>query len=294
MECGATPEVVNLLIVAYWDGIIAYDQSGRTPLDILDCGEMLARDEHLVVFESLQRCHTAYTDFQQRADEEMTELQSKHNSAFLALQQQHDEEIKSEHIKQDEIRQQVKALEAKVEDIRKGIKDRDAKIEHYKSLERQWKDHTKELDDTVAELGQQLKSEIESVEALVLTVEEKDEEIAKRDVTIETLSNDLRKIVALQERDVAESLVAAERSMRAMVSNQIALQNKLIGQKNGLKTLLQQRGIALLPTPEASTSSESDEKKLDQAEEEIDTVEAANAAAAAALSALQSPKRMAV
>ena len=282
------------MIVTYWDGIIAYDQSGRTPLDILDCGEMLAREEHLVVFESLQRCHTAYTDFQKRAEEEITELQNKHNSAFLALQQQHDEEIKSERVKQDEIRQQVKALEEKIEDIQKGIKDRDAKIEHYKDLERQWEGHTKELDDTVAELGQQLRLEIENVEALVVTLEEKDEEIAKRDLTIETLSNDLRNIVALQERDVAESLVAAERSMRAMVSNQIALQNKLIGQKNGLKTLLQQRGIALLPMPEASTASESDEKKMDQAEEEIDTMEAANAAAAAALSALQSPKRMAV
>ena len=293
VECGATPEVVNLLIVTYWDGIVAYDQSGRTALDILNSGEMLAREEHLVVFESLQRCHAAYTNFQKRAEEEMNALKNEHEEASLAVKKQHEKEIEKERTKQDEIRQQVKALESKIRDIRKGIDERDATIENYRALELQWKSHTKELDDTVGELGQQLRSEIESVEALVLTVEEKDQQIAKRDRRIELLSDDFRKIVELQDSEIAESVTTAERSMRAMVSSQIALQNQLIGQKNGLKSLLKQRGIELLPDHAKASLSDSDEKKVDHGEE-IDTAEAANAAAAAALSALQAPKRMAV
>jgi hypothetical protein len=52
------PEVVNLLVAAHWLGITAVDQSGRTPLEILNDTE-IAMEDHKVVFDSSTRSQTA-------------------------------------------------------------------------------------------------------------------------------------------------------------------------------------------------------------------------------------------
>ena len=106
VECGAAPEVVNLLIVANWEGIVECDQSGRTPVDILSSSDLLAQEDHRVVHESLTRCYAAYTSFQKAALEEQSAIKKKHKATFSAVKRRHEEELKREHEKQDEIRQQ--------------------------------------------------------------------------------------------------------------------------------------------------------------------------------------------
>jgi chromosome segregation ATPase len=226
VECGAAPEVVNLLIVANWDGIITYDQSGRTPMEILDSTELLQQEDHRIVYESLVRCHTAYTNFQKASLEEQSAIKKKHMAKFCEVKRRHEDELKREVQKQNEIRGQVQDLEGNIGTLNEGIQLRDAKIASFHTDENMWKDRIQALDLSVSELKMDCRHENEMVKTLVKAVQDKDKEILNRDRKIQTLSNDLLDILAVQEDEIAFNLMETERSMRAMVSNQIALQKK--------------------------------------------------------------------
>ena len=101
----------------------------------------------------------------------------------------------------------------------------------------------------------------------------------------------VQNVVMIQEEEVASSLLETERSMRKMVSNQIALQKQLIGQTKGLKSLLVKRGIGVRTVAQTPNKSSQEEKDTHSTEEVMDTSKAASAVMAAAAAALQAPPK---
>jgi hypothetical protein len=85
VETGSTPKVIHLLLVAYMEGVVMRDNSGRTPLQV--CGENEYPDP--VVLESLERAtrnHDALLEQHARGiallkrekEEEIQELREVH------------------------------------------------------------------------------------------------------------------------------------------------------------------------------------------------------------------------
>lgn len=295
VECGAAPEVVNLLIVADWDGIIAYDQSGRTPMEILDSTELLEQEDHRIVYESLVRCHTTYTNFQKSALEEQSVIKKKHMAKFFELKRRHEDELKREQQNKNEIRCQVQHLDGRIEALNGGIKSRDAKIASFHAEEDVANDRIQALELLVSELKKDFRHENEMVKSLISAVQDKDKEILKRDRKIQTLSNDLLDILAVQEDEIAFKVMETERSMRAMVSNQIALQKKVVGQTEGLKDLLYMRGIpSRTNTANSFPSQAREEQKYHEMDEQVDDMNVASAVLGAAVAALQKPPQMTI
>lgn len=294
VECGAAPEVVNLLIVADWDGIIAYDQSGRTPMEILDSTELLEQEDHRIVYESLVRCHTAYyTNFQKAALEEQSAIKKKHMAKFCEVKRRHEDELKREQQKQNGIRGQVQHLEGKIETLNGGIQSRDAQIASFHAEENMRNDRIQALELLVSELKKDFRHENEMVKTLINAVQDKDKEILNRDRKIQTLSNDLLGILAVQEDEITFNLAETERRMRAMVSNQIALQKKVVGQTEGLKDLLYARGIASRThTTNSFPSQGREEQKCHEMGEQDDETNVASAVLGAAVTALQKPEQL--
>lgn len=293
VECGAAPEVVNLLIVADWDGIIAYDQSGRTPMEILDSTELLEQEDHRIVYESLVRCHTAYTNFQKAALEEQSAIEKKHMAKFCEARRRHEDELKREQQKQNEIRGQVQNLERKIETLNGGIQSRDTKIASFHAEENMSNDRIQALELLVSELKNDFMHENEMVKSLINAVQDKDEEILNRDRKIQTLSNDLLDTLAVQEDEIAGKLIETERSMRAMVRNQIALQKKVVAQTEGLKDLLSVRGIASRTNITKSFPGQGrEEQKSHEMNEQADETDVASAVLGAAVAALKKPPQV--
>jgi chromosome segregation ATPase len=288
VECGAAPEVVNLVIVANWSAIIAQDQSGRIPTEILDHMELLQLDEHRIVHESLTRCYTAYTRMLRVAQDEQSVIKRKHKAEFSSLARRHQQELKKELEKQDSLREEVRALESRIEDMKEVEHAKDHAIKKFNREKDMWFDQIKGLGEMIETLKQQINEEKNNVTSLMQTIREKDGEIRARDDKIETLSNDLRNVAIMHDDHVLATMIATEQSMRAMVSNQIALQKNITGQANGLKALLIARGISL-PDEELSVESadHAEEMKSLNQEEILDEAEASNAVMAAAVAALQ-------
>jgi chromosome segregation ATPase len=289
VESGAAPEVVNLIIVANWSAIVAQDQSGRDPTEILDTMELLQLDDYRIVHESLTRCYKAYTKMQKVAQEEQSAIKKQHKAEFSALTRRHHQEVKKEQDTQEEIRHEVRVLESRTEDMKEVERAKDHAIKKFHREKDMWIDQIESLGEMIKSLKEELSEEKNYVEALVIRIEGKDEDILSREDRIETLSNDLRNVAVMHDDQVMESLIATEHSMRAMVSNHIALQKNLSGQANGLKALLSARGIPLPEEELLESDTQGEEMKSPHQEETLDPAETASAVMAAAVAALQKP-----
>jgi len=289
VESGGAPEVVNLILVANWEGIVSRDNSGRTPVDILDqCGEAIPPEDHRFIHESLVRCRKTYLQLQQKFQEEQKDLQKKQDGQMSILEQQHQESLKQEHEKRTALVTDLGTREQTIEELIKFDQEKDALLLEANTEIASLRDEVDALTQMISKLRDELLQGLSHIDSLENELQEREKDIVNRDEFIECLAADLRAISAVHEHDVAESLQASETAMRAMVTSQITLQKQLTEQATNIKTLLNFRGIALPPeeTMESSSSSEQEEKD-EPVEPAVDCSEVALALKAAAFEALK-------
>ena len=126
---------------------------------------------------------------------------------------------------------------------------------------------------------QELGEEKTKVSELDVILKQKDASIKEKDERIDILADDLRNIAVMQETDIMESVMAAEKNMRSMVSGQIALQKTLTMQANGLNALLDARGIDKEPIRSRQGEVQEEEKEGTYRETVIDLKTTSNALA---------------
>ena len=292
VDKACAPEVVNLIIVANWEAIVAQDQAGRTPLNILDHTELLEIEVNKVIFESLKRCHKTYMELQRVAREEKAALMRKEKAKSNAVSTKHQKEMKAEQLKLTKAKQEIEKLKTETASFRAFAEEKDHETQKHILAKTRYMETIRDLKAKEAVLHRQLESERTQIKLLSFKLEERDEEIQRKTTKIEVLSKDLKSISLSNETVIMDSLMEAEQSMRSMVSTQIALQKLLSSKSEGLKTLLTQRGIEI-PDARALEGDEAREEKSDGDEDphdppEIDDAAASAAMMAAATAALQS------
>jgi chromosome segregation ATPase len=283
VESGAAPEVVNLVLVANWSGIVARDNSGRTPMDILAQGELLLLDDYRIVYESLMRCHKTYVDIQQKAQDEKTEIKKKHNGQMTTLQRQHQEVLKQETEKFTVLMMHLEAREVEIDQMKKIGAAKDTLLSEAHNEIVSWKREVHSLTATISTLQDELANYLKHIDTLEHELQEREKDIDGRDEFIDRLSNDLREISAVHEQEISESVLATEMAMRAMVSSQIVLQKHLSEQGSNITSLLRIRGIDCLPDQKSDSADNCQEEKE---EHPHDCGEVAASLKAAAMSAL--------
>lgn len=285
VDKACAPEVVNLIIVSNWGGIVAQDQAGRTPLDIIDRSELMQFEDYRIVYDSLFRCHKTYMEVQKAAQEEQASLKRKQKATFSAVSKRHQEEIRSEHDKQAKLRDDIEELKQELASMKDVNKAKDHQIKKHQKERQRWMDSVRDLENKVAGFSRELESEKGQIKVLLYKIEQKEQEIHDKETKIEVLSKDLRSVAVSNQTDVLECLAETEQSMRTMVSSQIALQKMLAEKSKDLNSLLKQRGI---PLPDvAKIEDENQEEKKSESDSEVESEQANAAMMAAAFAALQ-------
>jgi len=290
VDKACAPEVVNLIIVANWNAVVAEDRAGRTPLDMIDQIESLQTEGNQVIFESLKRCHKTYMEIQRAAREEKASLIRKQKAKSNAVSKLHQVELNAEHVKQTTMMEDIKKLKMEVNSMRELTKDKDHKIQKNILARNRFMVTITELEAKEAGQQRELEAERARIKVLLFRIEQKEEEIQRKDTKIDVLSKDLKSIVVSNETDVMESLMETEQSMRSMVSTQIALQKLLNSKSKGLKTLLKQRGIAVpdVHKPQPPELHQEEESIPDDDDgDDVHDAAASAAMMAAAMAALQ-------
>ncbi|KAL7576065.1 hypothetical protein ACA910_000849 [Epithemia clementina (nom. ined.)] len=287
VECGAPPEVVNLLVVTHWHGIMATDQSGRTPLEILQDSEMLAMEDHQVVFESLTRSQETYQTILEEHQEEIKGIKVRHAAGLVAIRQQHDEDLQQEQEQQEKLLAEVERLKTFVDD---------AKISNKKDLDQiQQLTQAVSIEKTnLAQLQEQLNVEIAAgvqkatrVAKLEQEVASKNKEIAALKSQVQDLQGDLQRIAGWQQDVLARQINNTEESMQTMVEQFVGLVDLLSNQGQRMASVLKSRNITPPPPKPKQSSRKKDEKKESESALEPLDEDTLNNIAAAASNALQ-------
>jgi len=286
VDKACAPEVVNLIIVANWKSIIAQDQAGRTPLDIIDQTELLELESNRIIFESLKRCHQTYMEIQKAAHDEKSALVRKQKATADMVSKEHQEELKREHGIQAKLEEDIEELKMQIKDRDGLIKAKDRQLHKHVLAKKKWIETIGELEAAKADQYQELENNKTQFKDLFLEIDRKEEEIQRKNKKIDVLSKDLWTIALSNESDVFDSLIATEQSMRTMVSNQIALQKLLNSKSEGLKTILKQRGITI-PDVDIQNAPETHDENVILDDDDIHEEAATNAMMAAAIAALQ-------
>ncbi|KAG7352111.1 hypothetical protein IV203_008159 [Nitzschia inconspicua] len=284
VDKACAPEVVNLIMVSNWGGIVAQDQAGRTPLDIIDRSELMQFEDYRIVYDSLSRCHKAYMQVQKAAQEEQAALKRKQKATFNAVSKRHQEEIRIEQEKHSKLLDAMEELKQQMESMKEVSTAKDHQIKKHQKERQRWLETTRDLEMKVAGLNRELESEKGQIKVLVRKIEQKEQEINDKERKIEVLSEDLRNIAVSNNTDIMECLAETEKRMRTMVSSQIALQQLLAKKSKDLRSLLKQRGIS---SPDAKGPDEIQDEKKTESDLEVENEQANAAMMAAAIAALQ-------
>lgn len=284
VDKACAPEVVNLIIVANWNAIVARDHAGRTALDIITHDEMLIFDSTKVVFENLKRCHETYMAIQKSVRDEKTILIRKQTAQTHLLTTRHQEELKKKEAQNVKLLKETELLKNQIKYTADQTQEKDEAFQKHVIVHKKCVQTIVELEEKVAQQNAALEREKALAKELQRKLKQKEKEIQSKNLQIDTLSNDLQNVVTSNETEILDSLIQTEQSMREMVSAQIALQKLMASKSEGLKSILTQRGIDI-PQKQTVAEEKEEEKSLEEQDGFVVDGEVINAAMVAAATA---------
>mmetsp|Transcript_7720 Transcript_7720/g.11098 ORF Transcript_7720/g.11098 Transcript_7720/m.11098 type:complete len:439 (-) Transcript_7720:71-1387(-) len=296
VECGATPEVINLLLLSNWHAIRVEDNSGRTALQILEEGQetsVLMQDDIQVVRECLQRSYDALLSIERSWKKRWDQREMQHKEQLGAVKKVHDQAI----IVEKNVQMKIKNdLESK-KNIIDGLKsDRfqlekiiQEKSEKEKIFTREIEKRDTQIED-LQEMQENLQGEMQSFQK---SMAEKDKTVRRLKKNIQTLSNDLAQItIDHDDQLIVSAYSQLDADMKALRRSQKLMAKQLSTQSKGLHGILKARGIKLAPQEDETDMK--NEQVATVPEEEVveevkpmNTAEVVNNIATAALAALQ-------
>jgi hypothetical protein len=257
VECGASPGVVNLLAVSHWRGCHTTDQSGRTPLDVLQENDMLLDPiEHDAVVAALQSSAAAYQEIVSEHSHELASMQDEHAMGLQAVRQQHDEDLQEEQEKQEILLEEIASLQQELSLAQSVSAIQQVELQQLKQTERAWLDHVEHLQTESASWREAYLREQQSVKDLRSIVSERDRQaivLADRIVDLQTCIQRMTRwhqtTVRTQLRNVMLSFTTATEQLSVFSTT-------LHDHEEDLQTLLVDMGgseeIDTVPTPSDS------------------------------------------
>jgi len=259
--CGAAPEVVNLIVVANWEGIATRDKSGRTPIEIWDeTDELLVDDDHQVVFQSLSRCHSTYSRLQSDWQNKIDTLQKQHENAIRAMANKHAAEMDRQAQEMAVLETERNKLSQSLEMLTQENTEQGEKIDEFAQVERTWLERVDTLTKHVELLQREKAEEQENVEALHQLVEDKDKEIQTLSTKARKLTTDMQHINGWYEA-TENGLAETQANLQKMVDSYVEVHGKLAKERQQMRKLMIKRGIEI---PPQSTGAEMQQQQQQQ------------------------------
>lgn len=292
VECGSPPEVVNLLVVAHWHGILKTDQSGRTPRAILlDSDGMLDLEDHKVVYESLLRSEDTYQIILQQHEQQVKTLQQRHASGILAMEQDHAADLKRQAEKYSKLQEQLKRSQML---LRASELSDTHNVEKLQEQDRQaaiWQERVENLQEDLSQQICEMEEEQEMVRHLQQVLQQKNEHIEQLQNQVATLQGDLQSVVAWNDQVLQKKVQQTETKLQLFVREFLQLRDLQGERGENVKDLLTMRDIPIPvpPPPPKKKKEKEDEKKMEDdpnLDEDVVDQDAMDQAAAAACSAL--------
>ena len=275
VETGSTPEVLHLLLIAFMEGTMCKDNSGRTPMDLVNENEYADP----IVLESLGRATLNHERLVTNYETKIADMEAQHAQTMKETQEQHQDALQQEWNKQAELEAKLKEGQEFAARMKKLGEDSKEKADQKVLETNKWKQTVVELQQDIERRREEKKQQEKLEQELREQLRQRDETIQELLERIDALSTDLSNSLVFHRDTVLKSVEKANEDMQAMMASQQALQGHLTGQVRGLEMLLEKRAIAIPPLPP--------KPRVETPPPEVDTSAAIDAATKAATKALE-------
>ena len=283
VEMGASPEVVNLLIVSYFEGLKEKDNSGRIPLEFLDRSEGLTQSDFAVIHDCLERSTASLKTLIKGWETKYNVLQSSTKEIVKEMKEQHATQLAQEVERQQLLEASYRKVKGHVDVYKEDRIQLERKLGMHSSEIEEWKKGWESRDETIKLLEAKVAEKELEKTGLNVQIAEQETRVLTLQGRIRQLEDDLVNITHFQSETVMQALSSAQTNLNKMIDANHALQGTLIGQTKGLTMLLKQRGISHT----APVLPKAPEIRKDLGFEDVDPDEVADAAAVSAMQALK-------
>mmetsp|Transcript_8792 Transcript_8792/g.9726 ORF Transcript_8792/g.9726 Transcript_8792/m.9726 type:complete len:455 (+) Transcript_8792:22-1386(+) len=246
VECAATPEVVNLLLVNHCEGILTPDTSGRTPLQIVAKEDTdIDTEDQFHIQNSLKSAHDYLIASNSRWENKIESMKVQYEDVMRRKEMVYHDNIRVERDVQVQLEKKLAQMKGHVVQVSDERNSLEQSLSKHHVQKEEWQEVLEKKEETLDEVKLILKKEREESCHLRAVINSRDSLVESLRNRVAILEDDLIKITLLQRDSIGEASRQADEVIQAMLESQQILQGQLEGQTKGLEMLIEQRGLEL-------------------------------------------------
>ena len=284
VRCGACAEVVNCILAAHPSAVLAKDNSGCTPLDILNgTGKMM---DHDAVVAALNRTIAVLTKEEQAWEEKISSLQLEFKQNKDKRRQEYETVVATKNAEIEDLKRKLNQENLATSNLAAKVIQTEQVVQDKGKTEKRYQEQIKQNEDEIMQLKSSnatRKSKIKDLEGIVRSDRKAILELNNR---VQTLQSSFAALVQEEETFAATKLVEAEKSLKSMMESQFIFIKETEKRKESLRVRVNQLGIKMPPKKKSDEEAKKKVKAAEQPPPEHTNNEVADRALASAMAHL--------
>lgn len=285
VRCGACAEVVNCILASYPAAVLARDNSGCTPLDILNgTGKMM---DHDAVVAALNRTIAVLTKEEQAWEGKISLMQHEFEQSKEKRRKEYERVVANKNAEIEDLKRALDQENLATSNLASKVIQSEQVIQDKSKMEKRYHGKIKQDEDEIMQLKSDnatCKSKIKDLEDIVRSDRKAILELNSR---VQKLQSSYVALLQEEETFAATKVAAAEKNFKELMERQFVFIKESEQRKDLLKNRVRQLGIKI--PPKKKLVEDNNEKKKAQVKppvEEVSNNEVAEKALASAMAHL--------
>ena len=260
VRCGACCEVVNCILASYPAAVTSRDNSGCTPLDILNgTGKMMDHDS---VVAALNRTISVLARDEQAAAHRIGTLQAENKQAKEKRKKEYERIVAAKNSEIEDLKRLLEQETLATSNLASKVIQTERVVQDKSKAEQKMADMINRMDDEMAELrtsNSQRKARIKDLEEIIRSDRNTMVELSQR---IQSLERNFESLVGEEELFASHALAKAEHDMAKLMESQLSFFREAERRKDSLRSRV--AGLAIdLPrsVPKRDYAREEEEER---------------------------------
>lgn len=288
VRCGACAEVVNCILAAYPAAALARDNSGCTPLDILNgTGKMM---DHDAVVAALNRTTAVLTKEEGAWDNKISSMQQEFKQSKDKRRREYERVVANKNTEIEDLKRTLDQEKLATSNLASKVIQTEQVVQDKSKLEKRYQEKVKKMEDEIKELKSSNATRKQKIADLEDIVRSDRNTILELNGRVQTLQTSFTSLLQEEETFAATKLANAEKNFKSLMESQFVFLRETERRKDLLRGRVKQLGIKIPPKKKPGMDEEEEEKKKKMAQnphmEEVSNNEVAEKALASAMAHL--------
>lgn len=289
VRCGACAEVVNCILASYPAAALARDNSGCTPLDILNgTGKMM---DHDAVVAALNRTIAVLTKEEQAWESKLHSLQRDFSQSKEKRRREYERILAGKCTEIQDLKRTLDQEKLATSNLASKVIQTDQLVQDKSKLAKRYQEKIKRVEEEVRELRTSNSARKAKIKDLEDVVRSDRKTLLEMNNRVQTLQGSLTSLLEDEEAFAATKLARAEANFKKLMESQFVFLRETERRKDLLRGRVKQLGIKI--PPKKKPGEEDEEKRQGRAQkpppalvDEVSNNEVAEKALASAMAHL--------